>query len=597
LPRSPFRPQVERLDDRCLPAFLDPVSYATNTIPHDAVSADFNNDGRLDLVVAANSSPSASLDVLLGDADGTFQPPITSGPESSLGSLAVGDFDGDGNMDLAAADSWYGVDLLRGNGDGTFTPSASVGLATPLNSVAVGDFNGDGLLDLGVTSTVVYSNEYGDFPYGYAEVLLGDGAGGLTLASSTYLGSQYHVGAVVADLNFDAKLDFVCTNSDYGTVEVLFGDGSGQVGGMTYYGPSGSSVIAARDVDGDGDADLVIHVADRGVGVLRNDGAGGFGTAELYPVGNSPPRVVLGDFNSDGHLDVADTNNSAVLLGLANGTFSPPIPVNIGSTGSATAGDFNSDGWLDLATTTYFSANVSVRLNDHNWPPPPPPRLPSITIGDVTITEGNTGTRAATFTVTLSAASSQPVTVAYATANGTAAGSDYQAVSGTLTIPAGQTTATITVLANGDRLAEPNETYVVNLSGPTNATIDDGQGVGTVLDDEPRISISDATKKEGKKGQTTSFTFTVTLSAAYDQPVTLSYRTTDGTATTSDQDYVGKTGTITFAPGETTKTITIVVNGDGKQEANETFYLDLFGNSINSLFTKSRGTGTILNDD
>ena len=117
------------------------------------------------------------------------------------------------------------------------------------------------------------------------------------------------------------------------------------------------------------------------------------------------------------------------------------------------------------------------------------------------------------------------------------------------------------------------------------------------MDDEPRVSISDVTKAEGKRNHTTLFTFTVTLSAAYDQPVTMSYRTVDGTAKTSDNDYVAKTGTLTFNPGETTKTITIVVNGDSKHEADETFYLDLFALSSNVLFTKNRGLGTILNDD
>jgi hypothetical protein len=221
-------------------------------------------------------------------------------------------------------------------------------------------------------------------------------------------------------------------------------------------------------------------------------------------------------------------------------------------------------------------------------------------MSDATVTEGNTGTRAATFTVTLSVAYGQPVTVAYATANGSAtAGSDYQAASGTLTIPAGQTTGTITVPVNGDRLAESNETFVVNLSSPTNATIADGQGVGTIVDDDlpVSISISDVTKKEGNGKKTTLFTFTVSLSAAYDQPVTMSYQTVNGTATTSDGDYIAKTGTLTFAPGETTKTITIEVKGDTKKEANETFCLDLFGNSTNSLFTKNRGIGTVLNDD
>jgi probable HAF family extracellular repeat protein len=228
-------------------------------------------------------------------------------------------------------------------------------------------------------------------------------------------------------------------------------------------------------------------------------------------------------------------------------------------------------------------------------PVAPPPQL---SINGVSMKEGNTGTSNAVFTVNLSAPSTVPVTVQYATADGTAtAGSDYLATNGTLTFAPGQTSKTITVQVIGDRLAEPNETFGVNLTSPTNATLAGGPGIGTILDDEPRISISDVSKKEGRAGQTTSFTFTVTLSAAYDQPVTMSYRTADGTATTSDNDYVAKTGTLTFNPGETSKTITIVVIGDNKREANETFFVDLFGNSSNSLFKKSRGIGTILNDD
>ncbi len=152
-------------------------------------------------------------------------------------------------------------------------------------------------------------------------------------------------------------------------------------------------------------------------------------------------------------------------------------------------------------------------------------------------------------------------------------------------------------MENGDRLAEANETVVVNLRQATIGFISDGQDPGTILDDEPRISISDLTKAEGRKGQTTLFTFTVTLSAAYDQAVTMSFNTVNGTATTGDGDYIAKSGTLTFAPGETTKTITIEVKGDSRREADEYFYLDLFGNSNHSLFAKWHGIGTILNDD
>jgi hypothetical protein len=261
--------------------------------------------------------------------------------------------------------------------------------------------------------------------------------------------------------------------------------------------------------------------------------------------------------------------------------------------------DFNFDGFLDAAVTHSNPGSVTVLFNDGIWDAsPPPPLPPTLRIGDVTVPEGNAGTRAATFTVTLSAASTETISVAYAAADGTAiASSDYQAASGALTFTPGEISKTIAVLLIGDRLPEPNETFAVNLSGATNATITDGQSVGTIVDDEPRISINDVTKKEGNGKKTILFVFTVTLSAAYDQPVTVSFRTADGTATTSDGDYVAKTGTLTFAPGETSKTIAIVVNGDNKKETNETFYLELFANGSDSLLAKNRGIGTILNDD
>jgi hypothetical protein len=224
--------------------------------------------------------------------------------------------------------------------------------------------------------------------------------------------------------------------------------------------------------------------------------------------------------------------------------------------------------------------------------------LPTINITDVWLSEGNVGTASATFTVTLSAASPEPVTVAYATSNGSATTvSDFQGTSGTLTFAPGETSKTITVPVIGDRLGEPDEWFAVNLNVPTNATVADGQGVGTITDDEPRISIDGMSKAEGRKGQTTLITFTITLDRAYDQPVTVSFRTADGTAKTSNSDYIARTGTITFAPGETTKTITIEVKGDNKREADEYFYLDLFGNSSNSVFSNNRGIGAILNDD
>ena len=232
------------------------------------------------------------------------------------------------------------------------------------------------------------------------------------------------------------------------------------------------------------------------------------------------------------------------------------------------------------------------------WPPAPPT---FININDVTVTEGNTGSVNATFTVSLSVASSQDVTVHYATVDGSAtAGSDYTAASGDLTIPAGHTSATVTIAVTGDRKPEDTENYFVNLSAPTNAFIGDGQGTGTILDNEPRISVTDVSQNEGNgtgKNANTAFIFTITLSNPYDQAVTVNFSTADGTAKMSNSDYVAASGTVTFAAGETSKKVTVQVRGDKTKEPDEYFVLNLTNASTNALLLDNQGIGWILDDD
>lgn len=607
-PRLPTasRLRVEALEDRTVPAFLGPVNYPVwPGTPVAIVAADFNHDGVEDFAVASHNSGLVS--VLLANSNGTFDLDMSYSTGSYPGalSLALGDFNADGNADLAVTFE-RGVTVLLGNPDGTFSyapPPPGLGLDWDPEGVSVGDFNADGKLDLGVTSNIFVIEGYDDWgnPYGHSEgianVFLGHGDGSFSSPTTTWLGdNSFYYSVAIADFNGDGFDDFATV--DAGVVLVLLNDGGGSLLPPTYFGTNGGGSVVAGDVNGDNKIDLVTANAFGGVSVLLGDGAGGFGTAQTYGAVNYADCVVLGDFNNDGNPDIATTtshNGVIVLLGRGDGTFSEQLSAAAGTNPlGLAAGDVNGDGWLDAATANNWGNDISVLINDHAWSVP---AVPSLSINDVTITEGNTGTRAMTFTVSLSAAFNQPVTVTYATADGTAtAGGDYEAQSGTLTFAPGETTKIINVAVIGDRLLEPNETFSVNLTSPNNATIADGQGVGNIVDDEPRISISDVTKREGRKN-TTMFTFTVTLSVAYDQPVTVSYRTAGGTATTSDSDYVAKTGTLTFAPDETTKTIAIEVKGDSKQETDEYFYLDLFGNSSNSLLTKSRGIGTILNDD
>jgi large repetitive protein len=218
-----------------------------------------------------------------------------------------------------------------------------------------------------------------------------------------------------------------------------------------------------------------------------------------------------------------------------------------------------------------------------------------ISIGNVFLSEGNSGTTGFNFQVTLSHVINQPVTVSYTTGDDTAvAGSDYVAASGTLTIPAGQSSGTIPVLVNGDGLSEFDERFYVNLSSPTIGTIVDSQGFGHIYDDEAHIYISGASVAEGNAG-TTAFNFTVTLTSTSDLSVTVDFATADllGTA---GSDYEANSGTLTFAPGETIQIVTVQVNGDISVEADEDFVVNL-SNPTNARFDNIQGWGTIQSDD
>ncbi|GAB2503979.1 putative Ig domain-containing protein [Arenimonas alkanexedens] len=225
--------------------------------------------------------------------------------------------------------------------------------------------------------------------------------------------------------------------------------------------------------------------------------------------------------------------------------------------------------------------------------------LPNLTINDVTANEGNAGTTNFTFTVSLSApAGPGGVSFDIGTANGTAtAGVDYVANSLTgQTIAAGASTYTFTVLVNGDALNEPNESFFVNVTNVTGAVVTDGQGLGTITNDDalPSLAIDDVTVAEGNVGST-SAVFTVTLGAASGQTVSVNYATADGTAT-QPADYTSTSGTLTFTPGQTTRTVTVQVIGDTVPEANETYFVNLSG-ATNATIADNQGLGTITNDD
>ncbi|HEX6711855.1 MAG TPA: Calx-beta domain-containing protein [Thermoleophilaceae bacterium] len=245
---------------------------------------------------------------------------------------------------------------------------------------------------------------------------------------------------------------------------------------------------------------------------------------------------------------------------------------------------------------------VGTIVNDDQPVTAPPVR---ISVDDVSVAEGDAGQTELRFTVSLDQA--QPggrVVVDYATADGSAtAPGDYAADSGSLTFAAGDTTQTVTVQVNGDTTAESDETFGVNLSNVVgNATIADATGVGTIVNDDgpvivppSRISIGDVSMAEGNAGQT-AFRATVSLDAAQPTPVAVDFATADGTASAAS-DYAANTGTVTFAPGETAKTVTVQVNGDTVREPNESFAVNLSNVVGNATIADGTAVDTIVNDD
>jgi hypothetical protein len=223
--------------------------------------------------------------------------------------------------------------------------------------------------------------------------------------------------------------------------------------------------------------------------------------------------------------------------------------------------------------------------------------IPSLSIDDVTVAEGNGGTTNAVFTVRLTTASAQAVTVNYATVAGTAAaGNDYTASSGVVTFPPGSTAQPVTVPVVTDLLDEADETFTLALSSAAGALMADGQGVATITDDDPTpsLSIGDVAVAEGTDTIAVA-SLPVTLSAPSGRTVSAAWSTADGSAAAAS-DYAGATASVVFTPGVTVQSVNVGVVGDRVDEGDETFVVNL-ATPVNATIAGAQGEGTILDDD
>lgn len=350
---------------------------ATGGLPNEPLSmaaGDLNGDGKLDLALGTQSGSvnSGYVSVPLGNGDGTFTS-VSSLPATGQCpcSIAMADLNGDGNLDLAVANyNDNTVTILLGNGDGTFSPAPGLPVNVGVNpaAVALGDFNADGKLDLAVANSSDNT----------LSILLGNGDGTFTSVSSpTASGTPF--GLAIGDFDGDGKLDLAVANFFANAVDILLGNGDGTFSPAASPQASQGPAVGAGDFNGDGKLDLAVtNRADSTVVILLGNGDGTF-TPVTGCCGTSVGithtlGMVIGDFNGDGKVDLATAIQDlrplypadyvVMMLGNGDGTFTPDdfsllLP---NDPYSMAAGDFNGDGKLDFAAASDPFHSVSVLL-------------------------------------------------------------------------------------------------------------------------------------------------------------------------------------------------------------------------------------------
>ena len=616
---------------------LRQFSTGTNTSPGALAVGDLNGDGRLDVATAQTGGSQVS--VLLGNGDGNLQSARQLAVGWNPGSVVLGHFNGDGRLDLVTADRGSaGVSLLLNNGNdaggnATFQAARNTSIYGEVDSAAVGDFNADGRLDLAVTSSISYFGYYGGYygATGYVNVLLGNGDGTFADAKTTWANNRRIGDVAAADFNGDGRLDVITPDAFQAfTVDptVLLGRGDGTFDAPYHFDAGlGPIAVIAADLNGDAAADVgVANTFSGSVSVLLNDND--------WPLLGAP-LVTIGD----AWITEGDTGTrNAVFTVMLSAAFHQSISIQYSTAdGTGTAGSdyesrsgtltFNPGGALsqtisvpvigDRVAEAYsesFHVNISAagnnaRIQDDQGTGWISDDEPYTWVSSAQVVEGHTGTTSMVFTVSTSS-SSEPLTIHWSTSDGTAtAGSDYQASSGTLTFQSGGAlTRTVSVPVYGDRLGESDEFFSLSLSNGS-------AGQGTILDDEPRLSISDASVTEPFGGGTSVAVFTVSLSQSHHEPVSVNFSTAEGDtefpggywgywgyyapapAATAGSDFESQAGTLTFAPGETSRQISVVVRDDRLAEWHEYFSVDLTEASANASIGDGHGLGSIADNE
>ena len=345
--------------------------FSVGMTPAAVIVGDFNNDKKSDLAVANSYPMNSNVSVLLGTGRGNFGPASNFFPGGAgARGIAVGDFNGDMQPDLAVANYWSdSVGVLLGDKLIGFRDAIPFTVGKYPVFAAVGDFDGDSKLDLVVVNSSIETNNI--------SLLLGDGSGGFSMAKNFAVGGRSPQSVAVGDFNGDAKPDLAVANlhpaagaSTY-TVSVLLNDDRGGFNIARDFAVGKNPVsVAVGDFNGDTKPDLVVaNLMSNDVSVLLGGIWGSFEAATSYAVGVNPYSVAVGDFDGDDKLDLVTanqgSNNVSVLLGDGQGKFGPATNFLVGMEPvSVAVGDFDGNMKPDLAVANQKSNDVSVLLNN-----------------------------------------------------------------------------------------------------------------------------------------------------------------------------------------------------------------------------------------
>jgi hypothetical protein len=464
----------------------------------------------------------------------------------------------------------------------SFSPSTDLtGIPGPFALVSA-DLNNDGKRD--VVAANINTNAL--------SVLLGDGSGGFAPAVVIPVGIGPR-SLAVADLNLDGKSDLVSANfpssGNASSISVLLGDGAGNFAPAVTTSPVDKPVaIALGNLNPDGKPDLAVVSLSGSVVVLLGDGSGGFALGNNHTVGTSPRSVVLGDVNDDGKLDIVVVNQNSdsvsVLLGNGNGTFAPKTDWAVGANPQAVAtADFNSDGKVDLAVVNLTSKDVRVLIGDGSGE--------FTTTTTLALTQRGTGVAVSDLngdgladllaTNNDDAFSNGLVSVFFGNGTGAfSARSDYLVGLG----PSNPIAADLNSNSRPDivvaNLGSNSLTVFLNScsQGPAQPTI--------------RFGAANFSANESDLGAT----ITVTRTGETSTSASIDYRSADGSAL-STSDYTIASGTITFMPGEASKTFYVLLADDALVESNESLALSLSGPLGAILGTPNNVMLTVVDND